>query len=71
MPDYQADGLKRLHLAILLQAIADYRQKPHPYLKNWLLTDGLYILEAYDQPVDQDAWLHLVGGGFPGNFRSR
>lgn len=70
--EYRLDGLKRLHLAIVLQAISDFRQKPDDlYLQKWLLVDGLHILEAYEQPISPDGWREFVNAGCPfeGSFR--
>lgn len=51
----------RLHLAIVLKAIDDLKKWPDDrVLKEWLLVDGLCILEGYRQPIAQSTWKNRV-----------
>ena len=74
-PQCLENSIKRLYLAIVLQAIVlqaidDLKAFPdNKALKAWLLTDGLFILEAYDQPIDLQEWEKFVLAGCPGTFR--
>jgi hypothetical protein len=69
-PQCLENSIKRLYLAIVLQAIDDLKAFPdNKALKAWLLTDGLFILEAYDQPIDLQEWEKFVLAGCPGTFR--
>ena len=67
---YLDDGIKRLYLATVLQAVTDLRSDPSDgTLKKWLIEDGLFILESYDQPVRLSKWKSFVLAGCPGAFR--
>lgn len=65
-------GLKRLYLAVILQAIDDLRANPQDDgLKEWLLFDGLFILEGFNQPVDPPKWERYILAGCPGRHLAR
>ena len=63
--NYDEKGLMRLHLAIVRQAVIDFQKSQDRYLRDWLLRDGLHILECYEQPIERDKWTRLVNDGFP------
>lgn len=66
---YADKGLLRLHLAIVLQGIADLRSDPQNIAcKLWLLQDGLFILESYGQPIEAALWNDFVESGCEGNY---
>ncbi len=69
LPGYDEEGIKRLYLAVVLRAIEDLQKYPHDKaLQEWLLTNGLFILETYEQPVILPAWKDFVLAGCPGTF---
>ena len=66
---YDNTGLFRLHLAVVLQAIRDFRANPQEQVcKSWLLEDGFFILESYEQPVVLEDWQRFVESGCDGDF---
>lgn len=65
---YNEAGCRRLNLAILVQAILDYRQDKS--LRSWLLSEGHTLLTANsDIPMRPEIWAKMVDEGFPVNFR--
>jgi hypothetical protein len=65
---YLDESVKRLLLAVVLQAIEDLRKDPcNEKLKAWLLSEGLFILESYDQPIDFDKWQRMIESGCQSN----
>jgi hypothetical protein len=62
---YNESGCKRLNLAILIQAILDYRYNKNAELKAWLLTDGFALLTANSNATVPPAqWAAMVNEGF-------
>jgi hypothetical protein len=65
------DPYDRIALAIVLQAMKDASRESDETLTVWLLTDGLFTLEAFGIPVSVDKWRAFVLAGCPGDYGLR
>jgi len=59
------DGFERLCLAIVIQAIKDYRQGRPKDIQKWLLTDGFLFVDTLDLPISEDKWRNYINAGCP------
>jgi len=65
-------GVRRLCLAIVLQAFDDLRADPgNNTLREWLLVDGLFILEGFGHPIDPPKYEAFILAGCPGRHLAR
>jgi len=65
MKPAEIDGFGRLCLAIVIQAIRDYRQGRSATLKEWLLSDGFFIVDSLNVPIRIDKWRNYIEAGCP------
>lgn len=59
------DGFERLCLAVVIQAIKDYRQSRSTVLRAWLEIDGFFIVDSLNVPIREDWWRNYIDAGCP------
>jgi hypothetical protein len=79
IPAEENETVKRLWLAVVIQAVTDYKELTRKGriragswreldLKEWLLGSALFILESYDIPILPEDWTRYIEDGCPGEF---